>query len=282
MQDSQPSAVRLADALSELNPQQRDAVLYGVTPGAPATPPLLVIAGAGSGKTNTLAHRVAHLIINGADPHRIMMLTFSRRAAAEMDRRVGHVLRQVMKLASTQSPPSLPWSGTFHALGARLLREYAGHIGLADDFTVHDRGDAEDLMGIARHDLGLSATEKRFPLKATCLSVYSRTVNSQAPLTEVLDQHFPWCAAWHDELRKLFAAYVDAKQAQHALDYDDLLVYWAEMMEIPELAAAVSARFDHILIDEYQDTNRLQAAILLAMKPDGAGLTVVGDDAQSI
>lgn len=282
MQDSQPSAVRLADALSELNPQQRDAVLYGVTPGAPATPPLLVIAGAGSGKTNTLAHRVAHLIINGADPHRIMMLTFSRRAAAEMDRRVGHVLRQVMKLASTQSPPSLPWSGTFHALGARLLREYAGHIGLADDFTVHDRGDAEDLMGIARHDLGLSATEKRFPLKATCLSVYSRTVNSQAPLTEVLDQHFPWCAAWHDELRKLFAAYVDAKQAQHALDYDDLLVYWAEMMEIPELAAAVSARFDHILIDEYQDTNRQQAAILLSMKPDGAGLTVVGDDAQSI
>ncbi|QEI06926.1 ATP-dependent helicase [Pigmentiphaga aceris] len=282
MQDSQPSAVRLADALSELNPQQRDAVLFGVTAGAPATPPLLVIAGAGSGKTNTLAHRVAHLIINGADPHRIMMLTFSRRAAAEMDRRVGHVLRQVMKLASTQSPPSLPWSGTFHALGARLLREYAGHIGLADDFTVHDRGDAEDLMGIARHDLGLSATEKRFPLKATCLSVYSRTVNSQAPLTEVLDQHFPWCAAWHDELRKLFAAYVDAKQAQHALDYDDLLVYWAEMMEIPELAAAVSARFDHILIDEYQDTNRLQAAILLAMKPDGRGLTVVGDDAQSI
>jgi DNA helicase-2/ATP-dependent DNA helicase PcrA len=282
MQDSQPSALRLADALSDLNPQQRDAVLFGVEPGAAATPPLLVIAGAGSGKTNTLAHRVAHLIMNGADPHRIMMLTFSRRAAAEMDRRVGHVLRQVMKLASTQSPPSLPWSGTFHALGARLLREYAGHIGLADDFTVHDRGDAEDLMGIARHDLGLSATEKRFPLKATCLSVYSRTVNSQAPLGEVLDQHFPWCAAWHDELRRLFAAYVDAKQAQHALDYDDLLVYWAEMMDIPELAAAVSARFDHILIDEYQDTNRLQAAILLAMKPDGSGLTVVGDDAQSI
>ncbi len=284
MQDSLASsdADGQHDMLADLNPDQRQAVLHGVLANGAPGGPLLIIAGAGSGKTNTLAHRVAHLIVNGADPHRIMMLTFSRRAAVEMDRRVGQVLRKVMKLSGTQAPPSLPWSGTFHALGARLLRDYAPHIGLAEDFTIHDRGDAEDLMGIARHDLGLSATEKRFPLKATCLAIYSRVVNSQAPLQEVLDQHFPWCAAWHEELRGLFARYVDAKQAQHALDYDDLLVYWHEMVQVPELAAAIAERFDHILIDEYQDTNRLQAAILLSVKPDGTGLTVVGDDAQSI
>ncbi|MDM0019804.1 ATP-dependent helicase [Variovorax saccharolyticus] len=278
-------AERLAQALATLNEAQRAAVLHGVDaalePAQQDPRPLLVIAGAGSGKTSTLAHRVAHLIAGGADPQRILLLTFSRRAAQEMERRAGQVLVRVLGLAS-QTPPALPWAGTFHGIGARLLREYAAQIGLGENFTIHDRGDAEDLMGLVRHDLGLSSTTRRFPQKGTCLSIYSRTVNTCAPLGEVLKEAFPWCAEWEAELKRLFGAYVEAKQQQQVLDYDDLLQYWSAMVAEPALAAHVGGRFDHVLVDEYQDTNLLQAAILRAMKPDGRGVTVVGDDAQSI
>src|SRR6185369_8878916 len=132
------------------------------------------------------------------------------------------------------------------------------------------------------HELGLSRTESRFPQKGTCLAIYSRAVNAETALEEVLGKAFPWCASWAAELKKLFAAYVETKQRQNVLDYDDLLLYWAHMLAERDFAAEIGARFDHILVDEYQDTNRLQASILLALKPDGRGLTVVGDDAQSI
>ncbi len=272
------------DVFAALNPQQRDAVEHGLDGGAPtAIPgPLLVIAGAGSGKTLTLASRVARLVLAGADPQRILLLTFSRRAAQEMQRRVGRLLHQALGFASTQRAPRLHWAGTFHAIGARLLREYAAQIGLAENFTIQDRGDSEDLMGLVRHDLDLAGTKNRFPLKATCLAIYSRVLNSQAPLAEVLRDVFPWCLPWEDELKRLFRGFVAEKQHQCVLDYDDLLLYWSQMLQDDALAAHVSARFDHVLVDEYQDTNRLQAAILLALKPDGRGLTVVGDDAQSI
>ncbi len=276
-------AERLAAALSALNDEQRAAVEHGVgtlTAGRDERP-LLVIAGAGSGKTSTLAHRVAHLIAGGVDPQRLLLLTFSRRAAQEMERRAGQVLARVLGLKSDK-PPALPWAGTFHGIGARLLREYAAHIGLDDHFTIHDRGDAEDLMGLVRHELGLSSSVNRFPRKGTCLSVYSRCVNTRAPLAEVLAEAFPWCAEWEAELKRLFGAYVEAKQQQNVLDYDDLLLYWAGMVAEPALAALVGERFDHVLVDEYQDTNLLQASILRALKPDGRGVTVVGDDAQSI
>ena len=278
-------AERLAAALADLNDAQRAAVEHGVEAALGDMPtddrPLLVIAGAGSGKTSTLAHRVARLIAQGTDPQRILLLTFSRRAAQEMERRAGQVVARVFALNS-EVPPALPWAGTFHGIGARLLREYATHIGLNDHFTIHDRGDAEDLMGLVRHELGLSSSTRRFPHKGTCLSIYSRTVNTCAPLAQVLKQAFPWCAEWDVELKRLFGAYVEAKQQQNVLDYDDLLLYWAGMVAEPTLAAQVGARFDHVLVDEYQDTNRLQAAILMALKPDGRGVTVVGDDAQSI
>ena len=270
-----PTSPNPDDPLAALNDAQRQAVEHGVNDGD--TRPLLIVAGAGSGKTNTLAHRVAHLIRHGADPARILLLTFSRRAAQEMERRAETVLAGVQR-----GVVSLPWSGTFHSIGARLLREYAPRIGLDEAFTIHDRGDAEDLMGMVRHELGLDSTEQRFPKKGTCLSIYSRAVNGQELLDEVLAQFFPWCAQWEAELRRLFAAYVEAKAEQNALDYDDLLLYWAEMMGEPSLAEEVGARFDHVMVDEYQDTNRLQARILLAMKPQGQGVTVVGDDAQSI
>jgi DNA helicase II / ATP-dependent DNA helicase PcrA len=129
---------------------------------------------------------------------------------------------------------------------------------------------------------GLSKNEKRFPAKGTWLAIYSRTVNAKAPLEEVLNSVFPWCATWETELRQLFSAYVVTKQQQNVLDYDDLLLYWAEMMAQPAIAGDAASHFDHVLVDEYQDTNRLQASILLALKPNGKGLTVVGDDAQSI
>ena len=269
--------------LDALNPNQRLAVEHGVEEGVVScAQPLLVIAGAGSGKTNTLAHRVAHMIVNGADPRRILLMTFSRRAAAEMTRRVERIGRKVMGDKAAALTNALEWAGTFHGVGARLLREIASQIGLDPTFTIHDREDAADLMNLVRHELGYSKLDSRFPAKATCLSIYSRCVNSQAPLEEVLAVAFPWCARWAAELKALFRGYVEAKQAQNVLDYDDLLLYWAQAMTEPGMAAQVAERFDHILVDEYQDTNRLQASILLALKPDGRGLTVVGDDAQSI
>ncbi|MCX7321314.1 MAG: ATP-dependent helicase [Hyphomicrobiales bacterium] len=269
--------------LDSLNPEQRSAVEHGVrerdtTPSAP----LLVIAGAGSGKTNTLAHRVAHLIVNGADPRRILLMTFSRRAASEMSRRVERIARKVIGANAGVMTDALAWAGTFHGIGARLLRDYAEQVGLDPAFTIHDREDSADLMNLIRHELGFSKTESRFPTKGTCVSIYSRCVNAEMPLEQVLGAHFPWCAGWAAELRDLFAGYVEAKQKQNVLDYDDLLLYWAQMAGEPALAEHIAGRFDHVLVDEYQDTNRLQSTILMALKPQGHGLTVVGDDAQSI
>ncbi|MBN9237389.1 ATP-dependent DNA helicase [Mesorhizobium hungaricum] len=277
--DSTVAAAAPDDYLAGLNTEQRSAVVHGE---GSAAEPLLIIAGAGSGKTNTLAHRVAHLIVNGADPRRILLMTFSRRAAAEMTRRVERIAAMVLGDKASIMTEGLTWAGTFHAIGARLLRDHALEIGLDPAFTIHDREDSADLMNLVRHELGLSKTESRFPAKGTCLAIYSRAVNAQAELEAVLAKSFPWCIGWAEELKTLFGAYVEAKQAQNVLDYDDLLLWWAQMCAEPAIVEQLRSRFDHILVDEYQDTNRLQATILTALKPDGRGLTVVGDDAQSI
>lgn len=274
------NAVAPISYLDTLNPAQRRAVVHGV--GSEAASPLLVIAGAGSGKTNTLAHRVAHLLVSGADPRRILLMTFSRRAASEMGKRVERITRKVLGDGAGVLSDALTWAGTFHGIGARLLRDCADQLGLDPAFTIHDREDSADQMNLVRHELGFSKTEARFPTKGTCLAIYSRCVNSELPIEDVLGQAFPWCVAWAAELKNLFAAYVEAKQSQNVLDYDDLLLYWAQAMSDPDIAADVGSRFDHVMVDEYQDTNRLQSSILLALKPDGRGLTVVGDDAQSI
>jgi DNA helicase-2/ATP-dependent DNA helicase PcrA len=261
--------------LADLNPQQLAAVQHGDAP-------LLVLAGAGTGKTATLAARVAALVLAGVDPNRLLLLTFSRRAAQQMAQRAGQRLHQALGLRATQSPPVMPWAGTFHAIGARLLREYAAQIGLPPQFSIIDRGDAQDLMALQRQALGLAASQARFPMADTCLAICSRTLNRQAPLAEVLADDFAWCSAWQAELKTLFRAYAAAKAAQQVLDYDDLLLAWAQMLQDEAVAAHVGARFDAVLVDEYQDTNRLQAGILQRLKPGGRGLTVVGDDAQSI
>jgi DNA helicase-2/ATP-dependent DNA helicase PcrA len=278
---AEPAPSDTAAWLAKLNEAQREAVEYGTGNLEQPSGALLVIAGAGSGKTNTLAHRVANLVVKGVDPRRILLLTFSRRAAVEMTRRVTRIAGQALG-ARAAVAQGLTWSGTFHGIGARLLREYAELIGLAPTFTINDREDSADLMNLVRHELGLSAKERRFPSKGTCIAIYSRVVNTGAALADVLNSAFPWCREWEADLRMLFAAYVEAKQKQSVLDYDDLLLYWSLMAEQPAIAADLAGRFDHVLVDEYQDTNRLQASILLALKPDGRGLTVVGDDAQSI
>jgi DNA helicase-2/ATP-dependent DNA helicase PcrA len=271
------------DALLEgLNPAQRNAATFGIGAEGPV-PPLLIAAGAGTGKTKTLAHRVARLILGGADPRRLLLLTFTRHAALEMTRRAQQIVAAGQRgRAGGTDAALLPWSGTFHSIGNRLLRRHAAALSLDPAFTVLDRTDSGDLMDLMRSDLGLSRARSRFPKKGTCLAIYSYTINAGCPLEETLANSYPWCDEWEAELKRLFAAYVAAKQRDSVLDYDDLLLYWREAVEISGIAAQMRAEFDHILVDEYQDTNRLQAAILRALAPDGAGLTVVGDDAQSI
>jgi DNA helicase-2/ATP-dependent DNA helicase PcrA len=278
----------MAAVFDKLNPAQRDAATYGesVQGAGVRAGPLLVIAGAGTGKTSTLAHRVAHLLLQGVAPERMLLLTFTRRAALEMTRRAQRVMAEALveQHGTTRVPENLrlPWSGTFHAIGNRLIRAYAQRLGLDPSFSVLDRGDAADLMDVVRHRLGYSKTEKRFPRKDTCLGIYSHRVNTQQPLRHTLETVYPWCLDWEEELTALCRAYVEAKLEQQVLDYDDLLLYWHVMMQDTELAAEIGRRFDHVLVDEYQDTNVLQAETLLRLKPDGRGLTVVGDDAQAI
>jgi DNA helicase-2/ATP-dependent DNA helicase PcrA len=268
------SIARMAptEILDGLNSAQRAAVTHDDSP-------LLIIAGAGSGKTNTLAHRVAHLIARGADPRRILLLTFSRRAAAEMTTRAERLLARAQLQARATG---IGWSGTFHAIANRLLRLHAAELGIDAAFTVLDRSDSADTLDVVRTELGLAKRERRFPQKGTCLSIYSRVVNAEEPLSKTLSESFPWCRDDGDDLRRLFSAYVEYKQRQHVLDYDDLLLYWRQALEEPSVQQRMARRFDHILVDEYQDTNALQARILERLRPDGRGVTVVGDDAQSI
>jgi len=257
------------DWLEELNPQQRSAASHG-------DGPLLVVAGAGSGKTRTLAYRVAYLIASGVDPARILLLTFTRRAAQEMLKRASSVIER------GGGSTTKAWGGTFHAMANRLLRIYAKAASLNGDFTVMDQSDSRDLVNILRHDMGLHKKEKRFPRKATCLSIYSRCVNGSDDLDDVLKRLFPWCDMWGKELKELFRMYVARKQEQNVLDYDDLLLYWAQLVSDEDLARQIGGRFDHILVDEYQDTNKVQAQILRGMRRFNSNVTVVGDDAQSI
>ena len=255
--------------LSELNPEQRVAVVHGEGP-------LLVVAGAGSGKTKTLAYRVAYLIAAGVNPGRILLLTFTRRAAEEMLKRASGIVQRGGAVLGRV------WGGTFHAMANRLLRVYARPAGITPDFTVMDQSDSEDMINVIRHEMALHKKEKRFPSKGTCLAVYSRCVNGTEPLDDVLKRHFPWCEMWAVELKVLFQKYVSRKQERNVLDYDDLLLYWAQLVSDPGMAEQIGGRFDYVLVDEYQDTNRLQADILKGMARPAKGIMAVGDDAQSI
>ena len=255
------------DPQEHLNPEQRAAVEH-------RGGPLLVVAGAGSGKTWTLACRVASLVDHGVAPERILLLTFTRRAAREM-------LSRAEALTGDRALGRV-WGGTFHATANRLLRLHGGALGLSPGFTVLDRTDTADLMDLIRAELGLDEGEGRFPRKETLADVYSRTVNARTKLADVLEREYPWCAEESDPIRAIFERYTERKRAQQALDYDDLLLFWDALCRHPAAGPAISDRFDHILVDEYQDTNQLQADILAALRPSGDGLMVVGDDAQAI
>lgn len=273
--------------LQALNEQQRAAVQHG-------TSPLLIIAGAGTGKTTTLAHRVAWQVLRGVPPERILLLTFSRRAAAEMLRRVDAILQSLDRsdLPDTVTIDAAAIrrirGGTFHSVATNLLRRHGQLIGLYPDFTILDRGDAEDLLNLARTNLELPTAPKRakqrdrFPLKATCLDIYSRCVNTQQKLQDVLTSWFPWCLQYQDKLAELFRLYSTLKEQQRVLDFDDLLMFWNVLAQDESGGRVLRDQFDCVLVDEYQDTNVLQAQILKNLVPDGVGLTAVGDDAQSI
>jgi DNA helicase-2/ATP-dependent DNA helicase PcrA len=253
----------------ELNPEQRTAVEHGEGP-------LLVVAGAGCGKTTTLAARVASLIHRGVRPERILLLTFSRRASREMLSRA--------EGTTGRSDVGKVWGGTFHAVGNRLLRLHGRPLGLRPDFTVLDQADGADVMDLLRDELGFSSRERRFPRKDTLAAIYSRAVNAGQKLGGVLKRHYPWCLDEVDGIRDIFGAYTERKRAQNVLDYDDLLLFWKALACSPQTREPLARMFDHMLVDEYQDTNALQADILEGMRPPETtrNLTVVGDDAQAI
>ncbi len=252
---------------ASLNDEQARAATFG-------DGPLLVIAGAGTGKTRTLIHRVAALIERGIAPERILLLTFTRRAAGEM-------LSRAERLVG--SAGARVHGGTFHSVGHRLLRQFGQAAGLPADFTIMDQGDAEDLMQLARGALGFGKTAKRFPKKETLHWLYSRHVNTELPLDELLHRDAPQFLEYEAQITSLFADYTLRKQERNLVDYDDLLLFWAMMLEAsPELQARMAGLYEHVLVDEYQDTNLLQARILRGMCAAHRRLTVVGDDAQSI
>ena len=264
----------MIDSISKnLNVAQREAVEYG-------DGPLLVVAGAGTGKTTMLAHRVADLVRKGAEPSRILLLTFTRRAAGELVQRAKNLLETVSKEGFAHVTGI--WGGTFHAVGTRLLRIYGKNVGLPQNFTILDRADQEDLMNLVRTDTIQVMDKKRFPKKNTLVSIYGKCVNSRKPLYEILANYYPKLEEYLPELAKLFDAYTKRKVDDAMLDYDDLLLYWSALMKQPEIGERIRSRFDWILVDEYQDTNRIQAEIVRGLTPTGKGLTVVGDDAQSI
>ncbi len=252
---------------SGLNPAQHAAATHG-------DGPLLIIAGAGTGKTRTLVHRVAHLLEGGRRPERVLLLTFTRRAAQEM---LGRVQRLVGASAGQVQ------GGTFHGTAHRLLRKFGSVAGLPSDFTIMDQEDSQDLMHMARVQLGYGDKSKRFPKKETLHHVYSRHVNTELPVSRILGEEFPPFADYGPDFGRIFADYTARKADRNLVDYDDLLLFWAAMLEAPgDIGARIAALYDHVLVDEYQDTNVLQARILRGLCRTHQNATVVGDDAQSI
>jgi DNA helicase-2/ATP-dependent DNA helicase PcrA len=257
-------------ALAGLNPQQLDAVNHSGSP-------LLIVAGAGTGKTKTLVSRVVRILDDGVDPNRVLLLTFTRRAAAEMLGRVA--------AASDDRSASDVWGGTFHSTANRLLRNFGPSAGLPEGFTVLDQSDSTDLMGLVRTEEGFGERSKRFPRKETIAGVYGRMVNEQAKLDDVLETSYPWCADHGDALKSIFRAYTARKRRHHVLDYDDLLLFWRGITVGPT-GDILRNLFDHILIDEFQDTNPIQCDIIRGMCRTGddkpTDICAVGDDAQAI
>jgi ATP-dependent DNA helicase UvrD/PcrA len=256
--------------LAELNPEQRAAAQH-------QGGHLLVLAGAGTGKTTTLCARVARLIDDGVSPERILLLTFSRRAAREMVGRAGALTGALPGAGARRVV-----GGTFHAMAHRFVRAEADLLGLSPDFGLLDGGDSADLLDLVRQEHGHADGERRFPRKQTLIDIYSSTVNAQRPVREILEERFPWCAEHADALAGLFRRYTARKRALGVLDLDDLLVFWRALACDASAGPRLAAGFDHVLVDEYQDVNELQVAVVEALARHGPTVTVVGDDLQAI
>src|SRR4051812_4933786 len=259
-------APNTADWLEELNPEQRAAALH-------RDGHLLVLAGAGTGKTTTLCARVASLVARGVPAERILLLTFTRRASRDM-------LTRAQAMAGGSARRVL--GGTFHSVGHRFVRGHAAALGLGSDFAVLDAGDAADLLDLVRQEQGHGETGRRFPRKHTLADIYSRTVNAQRSAREVVAESFPWCEEHLDVLGPLFQAFTARKRAIGAVDLDDLLVLWRGLMADEHAGAHIASSFDHVLVDEYQDVNGLQVAIVDGFARRDCQVTAVGDDFQAI
>jgi len=257
----------LIDYQQELNPAQYEAVIT-------RKGPLLVLAGAGSGKTRTLVYRVARMVEEGIDPASILLLTFTRRAAEEMLQRAEALLGGRCDKVT---------GGTFHSFANTVLRRYASLLGLANAFTILDRGDSEDVINLTRTRLGLDKKERRFPRKQTIIEILSLAANKTCSVAEVLDEQFPHLFSELDELVRIEEYYRRYKHERSLLDYDDLLTRLRELLQThPEVAERLSTAFRYIMVDEYQDTNRVQAEIVRLLAHVHDNVMAVGDDAQSI
>ena len=265
MFDSSPSPT----FLDQLNVDQRTAATYsGDT--------LLILAGAGTGKTTTLCSRAAWLMAEGMPAERMLLLSFSRRAAGEMVERARTLAERVAPDAGRIV------GGTFHSVAHRMIRTHAVSLGLDGGFGVLDAGDAADLLDLVRQEEGQAESSRRFPRAGTMLDIYSGTVNAQRSLTEVLAERFPWCEEHGEALAAIFRAYGVRKRSLGVLDLDDLLLYWNALLTNEKVGPTIAEAFDHVLVDEYQDVNALQVAIVRNLREDQPGLTGVGDDLQAI
>jgi DNA helicase-2/ATP-dependent DNA helicase PcrA len=262
-----------------------DAQLAAVTQGEA---PLVVLAGAGTGKTRTLTSRVAHLLERGTAPERILLLTFTRRAAEDM-------LARAAVLCADRDAARRVWGGTFHAVAHRLVAEYAEQLGFSE-ISVIDPGDVTDLLDLLRDDHGLTGAatsglsggtaadpnQGRLPRAATLADIYSRSVNTSRPARDVIATDFPWCEPHAEQIMQLLKDFVGRKRARGLMDFDDLLLAWRALLAQPVIGERLIGRWDHVLVDEYQDVNQIQVDIVLGLRPTGRGLTVVGDDAQAV
>src|SRR5467141_849349 len=262
-----PQRKGLVDYDRDLSDEQRAVALCEPRP-------TLVIAGAGSGKTRALTYRVAHLIESGAPPEKLLLLTFTNKAAREMMARVGQICRIETRRM---------WGGTFHHVAHGLLREHAARLGYADRFGLLDREDAKELMASATADLGYGVGQRRFPRPDALIDLYSSAINTQRPLTEVIALESPQFVALEEEIVRVARRFAERKAQMNAMDFDDLLLNWKRLLvEVPAARESISRRFSAVLVDEYQDTNRLQGEIVDAMAAPHGNVLVVGDDAQSI
>ena len=255
-----------ADVLEGLNENQRRAATH--QPG-----PLLVLAGAGTGKTRTLVARAAWLRAQGVPAPRILLLTFTRRAADDMLARV---------TPRGTSPADRVCGGTFHAVAHQLIRAHAESFSLPPAFSVIDPPDMTDLMDATRAEHGLVGTQRRAPRASVCADIYTRCVNTHAKVGEVIAAQFPWCEDFEEQLGALFRGYVAHKRQHGLVDFDDLLLLWRAALADPAAGPVLRGMFDAVLVDEYQDVNAVQADIVRLLSPDGRSLTCVGDDAQAI